>query len=61
MAARAAMAGQSMQEYVRGQLIEIATKPSMHELMESVRARVRATGSRYPLDEILEDRDADRR
>ena len=29
LAARAAMAGQSMQEYVRAQLIEIATKPSM--------------------------------
>lgn len=61
LAARAARAGQSLQEYMRAQLIEISTKPSMHEIMERARTRVRATGSRYPIEEILEDRDADRR
>lgn len=60
LAARAARAGQSLQEHLRTQLIELATKPSMHQIMERARARVRATGSRYPADEILADRDADR-
>lgn len=60
LAARAARAGQSLQEHLRAQLIELASKPSVHEIMERARARVRATDSRFSAEEILEDRDADR-
>ena len=61
LAARAARAGQSLQEYVRGELNALAARPSPEELWERVRSRVRATGTRMPADLILEARDADRR
>jgi plasmid stability protein len=60
LAARAARAGQSLQEYLRAQLTALAAKPSADELWARVRARVRATGSRLPATEILEARDGDR-
>jgi plasmid stability protein len=60
LAARAARAGQSLQEYLRAQLTALAAKPSSDELWARVRARVRATGSRLPATEILEARDGDR-
>ena len=61
LAARAARSGQSMQELLRAQLIEFATKPTMRELMDRVEARLRATGgSTLTTDKILEYRDADR-
>ena len=60
LAARAARAGQSLQEYLRAQLTELAAKPSADELWARVRSRVRATGSRLPAGEILAARDAER-
>jgi plasmid stability protein len=61
LAARAARAGQSLQEYVRAQLIGLAEHPDPTEFWDRVRHRVRATGTRLPADAILEARDADRR
>jgi plasmid stability protein len=61
LASRAARAGQSLQEYVRAQLITIAERPSPDELWDRVRHRIRATGTRLPADVVLEARDADRR
>jgi plasmid stability protein len=61
LAARAARAGQSLQEYVRARLIGIAAHPDPAEFWDRVRHRVRATGTRLPADAILEARDADRR
>jgi antitoxin FitA len=61
LAARAARAGQSLQEYVRAQLIGLAERPDPSELWSRVRRRVRVTGTRLPADAILEARDADRR
>jgi plasmid stability protein len=60
LAARAARAGQSLQEYLRTQLTALAAKPSADELWSRVRSRVRATGSRLGAAEILEARDGDR-
>jgi antitoxin FitA len=60
LAARAARAGQSLQEYVRGQLTALAQRPDPDDLWDRVAERVRATGTRLPADAILEARDADR-
>jgi antitoxin FitA len=60
LAARAARAGQSLQEYVRAQLKALAERPAPDELWERVEQRVRATGTRLSAEEILEARDADR-
>ncbi len=61
LAARAARAGQSLQEYVRAQLNELARRPSPVDLWDRVEHRLRATGSRISAEEILELRDHDRR
>src|SRR5690606_32923162 len=61
LAPRAARAGKSLQEYVRGLLITAATKPSVDDVIARARARVAATGSRVDPEEIVADRDADRR
>jgi antitoxin FitA len=60
LAARAARAGQSLQEYVRAELNALAARPTPDDLWERVRHRVRATGTHVPVDFILEARDADR-
>ena len=60
LAARAARAGQSLQEYVRAQLTALAQRPSPDDLWARVQARVQATGSRLSAAEILDARDADR-
>ena len=61
LAARAARAGQSLQEYVRTQLVALARRPSADALWDRVQRRVQATGSRLSGDVILDLRDADRR
>ncbi len=60
LAARAARAGQSLQEYVRAELNALAERPSPDELWDRVRERVRLTVTRLPAATILEARDADR-
>jgi plasmid stability protein len=60
LAARAARAGQSLQEYVRAQLMALAERPSPDMLWNRVQHRVMATGTRLSGEEILELRDADR-
>lgn len=60
LAARAARAGQSLQEYVRAQLVALAEKPAQEELWDRVRHRLRATGTRVAADVILQARDSDR-
>jgi antitoxin FitA len=61
LAARAARSGRSLQEYLLGQLAELASRPSVEDAIARARARVRATGSRLDPDQILAARDADRR
>lgn len=60
LAARAALSGRSLQEYLRGQLIELARKPDAEALLGRVRARKERTGSRLSAGQVLRHRDADR-
>ena len=61
LAARAARAGKSLQEYLRGMLIESAARPPVADVVARARARVNATGARVDAAAILAARDADRR
>jgi antitoxin FitA len=61
LAARAARAGKSLQEYLRGLLVEAADKPTVEEVLARARARVTATGVRIDAAATLAARDADRR
>jgi len=60
LAARAARAGRSLQEHLRAELIEMASKPTVDELVATVRARKQATGSRLSAAQIIAHRDEDR-
>ncbi len=61
LAARAARAGQSLQEYLRTMLIATAERPSVADVVARARARVETTGARLGSEAILSARDADRR
>ena len=61
LAARAALSGRSLQEYLRAQLIELARRPDPDALVARVRERKARTGSRLSREKILEHRDRDRR
>lgn len=60
LAARAARAGQSLQEYLRAELIELASRPSAADLLARARERSRVTATRLPAARILDHRSADR-
>ena len=60
LAARAARQRQSMQEYLRGELARIASRPSVDAWLQGVRERKAVTGTRVDPDQILHARDADR-
>ena len=60
LAARAALRRQSMQEFLRGELERIATRPSRDAWLQAVRDRKAAAGSRVRPSSILRARDADR-
>jgi plasmid stability protein len=62
LAARAALAGRSLQEHLRGELIDMARRPSAAEWVEGVRRRKAATaGSGLTREQILGFRDDGRR
>lgn len=61
LAARAARAGKSLQEYLRGMLIESAARPPVADVIARARARVVTTRARADAESILAARDADRR
>ena len=61
LAARAALRGQSMQEFLRGELQRIASRPSVDRWLEGVRGRKEVAGTRVARDRILDARDSDRR
>ncbi len=60
LAARAAATGRSLQEYLRGQLIELARRPDPQAMVTRIRERKAQTGSRLSPEQILRHRDADR-
>jgi len=61
LASRAAQNGQSLQEYLRAALIELAAQADIGELITHARARKASTDAHLSAIEILEHLDADRR
>lgn len=61
LAARAAREGRSLQEHLRVQLIEVARRPTVADVIDRARSRVAATSSHLAAATILAHRDADRR
>ena len=61
LAARAALQGQSMQEYLRAQLERLAARPTVHAWLDQVRKRKRSSQIRVSAQDIVKARDADRR
>jgi plasmid stability protein len=61
LAARAARAGKSLQEYLRAMLIESTARQPVADVIARARGRVDATGVRVDAESILAARDADRR
>lgn len=61
LAARAALSGRSLQEYLRSRLVELARQPEAETLIARIRARKSSTGSTLSADRILGHLDEDRR
>ena len=61
LAARAALQGKSMQEYLRAELERLAARPPVERVLERIRERKTMAGTRLSPEEILTHRDADRR
>jgi plasmid stability protein len=61
LAARAARAHQSLQEYLRSMLIDSAARPPVGDVIARARARVEVTRSTASAASILAARDAYRR
>ncbi len=61
LAARAARAGRSLQEHLRAELVDLARRPTVADLLARAATRKAATGSRLARKAILTHRDADRR
>jgi plasmid stability protein len=61
LAARAASQGSSMQEYLRGELTRLASRPTVKAWVAQVRSRKRAALARIASAEILKHRNADKR
>jgi plasmid stability protein len=60
LAVRAALQRKSMQEFLRGELERIASRPSVEAWLQRVRDRKATAESRVPPSEILRARDEDR-
>ena len=61
LAARAALQGKSMQEFLRAELERLAARPSVEAWLQQVRKRKRAGQIRISSRQILQNRDAGRR
>ena len=61
LAARAARGGQSLQEYLRTLLVNVAEKPTVGEVLARARARVAAPGVRLDPAVTVAAKDADRK
>ena len=61
LAARAARGGQSLQEYLRTLLVNVAEKPTVGEVLARARARVEATGVRLDPAATIAAKDAERK
>lgn len=61
LAARAASQGSSMQEFLRGELVRLASRPTVKAWVAQVRSRKRATIARIASEQILKYRNTDKR
>jgi plasmid stability protein len=61
LASRAAATGRSLQEYLRGQLIELSRRPDPEALLAQIRDRKHRAGSKLPSTKILSHLAAERR
>jgi len=61
LAARAARSGRSLQEYLRGQLVEMAERPDRAEVVARMRERAKRGGARFTAKQILDAKNADKR
>ncbi len=61
LAARARLSGRSLQEYLRTQLVGLASCPDPEVLIEQARDRAKRTGSHLAAERILAHRDHERR
>lgn len=61
LAVRAALQRKSMEEFLRGELERITSRPSIDAWLQDVRTGKEAMGTRIPPSVILRARDADRR
>ncbi len=61
LAARAALEGKSLQEYLRGLLLDTVARPAVGQVIARARRRVETTGAKVDAQTILAARDADRR
>ncbi len=61
LASRAALQHKSMQEFLRGELERIASKPTIDNWLRTVREHKQASGTQLPVVKILAARDADHR
>jgi antitoxin FitA len=60
LAARAALSGRSLQEYLRLRLIDLAAGPDAESLISRIRQRKGAIGGSLTAEQIVAHRDADR-
>lgn len=61
LAARAARSGRSLQEYLKAELVRLASTPTMEDWLALVREQKEQFGGRLSAKDILAARDADRR
>ena len=61
LAARAALQGKSMQEYLRGELLRMTSRPSIEHWLAEVRRRKKAAGTTLTAESILEYKNTDGR
>ena len=61
LASRAARTGRSLQEYLRGELIELARRPDPELLMRRIVERKHRTATKLSMSTIVGHRDAGRR
>lgn len=60
LAGRAASSGRSLQEYLRGMLVDMAERPDVDEVVDRMERRVHALQSSVPSESILRARDDER-
>jgi plasmid stability protein len=61
LAARAARSGRSLQEYLRQELIDLASRPDPHELARRIAERKQRTSTTLSPTKIIKHRNAGRR